>query len=267
MGGEAGADPQPVPRSPLACSRRRGTTAVLGAPLVVLTGASVVGNLLAPGLLTAHPLLLVALAPRTPFLAAAAGSVPFAAFVGVAGVRLCAADPWHFLLGRLHGERAAAALDRLHRTRRPALVALWDRLGLVLVAVWPTGKVLLLAGASRLPHRRVAVAAVTGTLAQVVLLYVAGRAVAGPGQALARAMAGYGSAVFVVTAGAVAGTAALGWRRRRIRLRSAGLALGADHGLELQAPVEDLLEQLALPPGPPQLHLQVAGAGHADPHP
>ena len=137
----------------------------------------------------------MALAPRTPYLAAAAGQVPFAAFVGVALLRLCAADPSHFLLGRLHGARAAAALapaPPAHRRRRPGrvrrgrpagrrtLVGLWDRLGLVLVALSPSGKVLLLAGASRLTHRRVASAAVAGTLVQVVVLYVAGRAVAGP---------------------------------------------------------------------------------------
>ena len=56
MGGEAGDVPQPVSRSPLNTPiltrllghRSLRTTAVLGAPLVVLTGASVVGNLLPP---------------------------------------------------------------------------------------------------------------------------------------------------------------------------------------------------------------------------
>ena len=233
---------------------------VLGAPLLVLTGASVVGNVLAPGLLGAHPLLLVALAPRAPFLAVAAGQVSFVAFVVVAFLRLCAADPSHFLLGRLHGQRAAAVLDR---GRRPTLAALWDRLGLVLVGLSPSGKVLLLAGASRLPHRRVATAAMAGTLAQVGLLYVGGRAVAGPGRALAGVVATYAPFAMAATAGVVVTAAAV---RRRRRNGSAGLAPGLGDG-ELQPPVEDLLEQLALAAGTPQLHLQVAGAGHGNSHP
>jgi len=47
MGGETGDVPQPVSLSPLFRSRSIRTTALLGAPLVVLTVASVVGNLLA----------------------------------------------------------------------------------------------------------------------------------------------------------------------------------------------------------------------------
>ncbi|HVF15049.1 MAG TPA: hypothetical protein VM942_10640 [Acidimicrobiales bacterium] len=227
MGGEAGDVPQPVSRSPLFSIFPLRATALLGAPLVVLTGASVVGNLLAPSLLTAHPLLLVALAPRTPYLAAAAGQVPFAPFVGVALLRLCAADPSHFLLGRLHGDRATAALHRRRRDRndpegrggrrgwRSRLIGLWDRLGLVLVALSPSGKVLVLAGASRLTHGRVATAAVAGTLAQVVVLYVAGRAVSTKAEALAGMVAGYAPAVVVVTLGLMGG-AAIGRRRRRL---------------------------------------------------
>jgi len=246
MDGEAGDVPQPVSRSPLVSSRSVRTTAVLGAPLVVLTGASVVGNLLAPDLLTAHPLLLVALAPRTLYLAAAAGQVPFVAFVGVALLRLCAADPSHFLLGRLHGPWAAAALDRRRprrrwRVRRPArqrrLARLWDRLGLVLVALSPTGKILVLAGASRLTHRQVASAAVAGTLVQVVLLYVAGRAVSGTVEAGAGVMAAWAPAAVVATGGVMAGAAVIGRPRRG---RSAGLAVGFGDG-QLQAPPEDLL--------------------------
>jgi len=194
---------------------------------VLLTGASIVGNLLAPSLLTTHPLLLVALAPRSAYLAVAAGQVPFAAFVVVALLRLCAADPSHFLLGRLHGARAAAILDRRSRRhhdragdavgdgvgpRRGTWVALWDRLGLVLVALSPTGKVLLLAGASRLSHRRVAMAAVVGTLGQVLFLYVAGRAVAGTVGSLAGVMADYAPVMVLATGAVMVGTALAGRR-------------------------------------------------------
>jgi hypothetical protein len=250
MGGETGDDPQPVSRSPLItspapsapCSRR--TTALLAAPLIVLTGASTVGNLLAPGLLTAHPLLLVALAPRTPFLAVAAGEVQFGAFVAVAFLRLCAADPSHFLLGRLHGGRATSALARRRRpggSRRLQLPVVWERLGLVLVALAPSGKVLLVAGASRLPHRRVASAAVGGTLAQVVVLYGAGRVAAEPGRAMAETMAAWAPAVAVMTL-VIAGVTAVGRRRSGRAGRSAGLAARPVGGPELEPAPVDLLE-------------------------
>ena len=261
----------------------------------MLTGASVAGNLFAPSLLDGHPLLLVALAPRTAYLAAAAGDVPFAVFVGVAVLRLCAADPSHFLLGRLHGDRASAFLSRRRRPGRPAnagrrrvtLTVLWERMGLVLVALSPSGKVLLLAGASRLPHRRVASAAVAGTVVQVVLLYAVGRAAAGSGQAVAVTMAAWAPILALTTVGLMAVTAIVGRLRRRgpdagpdtcVSARLAGggphgplgcalgLAVGFD-GRELQAPVVRLLEQRALAAGAPQLHLQVAAAGHVDPHP
>ncbi len=327
MGGETGTPPSPSPAprlsgpfvrfpgpagssgSPFFGSRSRRMTALLGVPLVMLTGASIAGNLLAPGLLTAHPLLLVALAPRMVYLAAAAGDVPFVAFVAVAVLRLCAADPSHFLLGRLHGGRAAAAVARRRgprrtdpgrldpgRRRRPGRpdpgrldpgrpapgrpapgrptsgrlwARLWDRLGLVLVAISPTGKVLLLAGASRLPHRRVAAAAVVGTVAQVVMLYGAGRAVAEPGQAVAGTMAAFAPVAALVTVAVLLTTAVASRLARRSdspRIRSAGLATGFGRD-EFQAQAVDLLEQLPLAAGTPKLHLQVAGAGYIHSHP
>lgn len=179
-------------RPPL-IDRSLPATILLGAPLVLLTCASLVGNVLAPHLLATNALLLVVLAPRTIYLAVAAAQAPWAAFVAVAFLRLCAADPSHFYLGRLHGRRLYVRAPGL-------LVRLWERLGVALVALVPNGKVLLLAGASALPHRRVASAAAAGTLAQVVVVLAAGRAVAGPGQAFAEALAANATVIALVAA-------------------------------------------------------------------
>ena len=106
---------------------------------------------------------------------------PLGLFLVVGLLRLAAADPSHYLLGRLHGPRLTElALRRPgpHRSLRFLLRA-WQHIGLPLVALSPTGKVLVMAGASGLRHRRVAAVALGGTLVQLLALYAAGRAVSG----------------------------------------------------------------------------------------
>lgn len=79
----------------------RGGAKVLaiGLPLALLSAASLVGTLLAPRLLAANPLLLVALSPRAAYLAVAAGRVPLGAYLVVGLARMLAADPFNFALG------------------------------------------------------------------------------------------------------------------------------------------------------------------------
>ena len=175
---------------------------MLSLPLAVLTAASVVGTVLAPHLLITDPLLLVVLAPRTLYLTVAAGRSPLGLFLVVGLLRLAAADPSHYLLGRLHGTRLTElALRRPgpHRALRFLLRA-WRHIGLPLVALSPTGKVLVMAGASGLRHRRVAAVALSGTLAQLLALYVAGRAVSGPMDALASLVSDHTAALVLVGA-------------------------------------------------------------------
>jgi len=210
MGGEAGI--ATIPASPDRRSRRRAV--LLATPILALSAASVIGNLLAPALVTAHPLLLITLSPRAVYLAIAAGEVPPAAYLAVGLLRLCAADPSHFLLGSLLGSRVDRVAARLPRLCR--------RMGLPVVALCPNGKVLLLAGATGLPHRRVALAAVTGTLAQLVLIYTASRALATPLESVAGLISAVGPLAVPVLA-AVGGGVAVG--RAGIRRRAQGRAL------------------------------------------
>jgi len=153
-------------------------------PLVILSAASVCGSLLAPHLLVANPLLLMALSPRNIYLAGAAGSVPLPVFMAVGLLRLGAADPCYYALGRRHGPAIAAGASR----RSPLAGRIAGRLlklgrtkGLAVVALSPTGKVLTLAGASGIRSRHVAVADAGGTLVQLIVLYAAGQTI---GQAL-----------------------------------------------------------------------------------
>ncbi len=141
-------------------------------PLAALTAVSSVGTLAAPGL-TGRPLLLVALSPRLSFLALAAPKVGLVPFLIVAGIRLCLADPFHFVLGRRHG---AGALDRLPRwpwLQRLQVFA--TRSVPLLVFLRPNGTNLAIAGASRGRAVHIAMADIVGTVVYLVVVHQLGR--------------------------------------------------------------------------------------------
>jgi hypothetical protein len=151
-------------------------------PLAALTVVSSLGTVAAPGL-RGQPLLLVALSPRLAFLTLAAPKTALLPFLLVAGIRLCLADPFHFVLGRRHG---AAALERLERSDgrcrrvRGALRAARSvacRCVPLLVFLRPNGTNLAIAGASRGRVLHVAVADVVGTLAYLLVVHQVGAAV------------------------------------------------------------------------------------------
>jgi hypothetical protein len=170
----------------------------LGTPLGVLTIASLAGSALSPSLLTHHPLALIALAPRGIFLVAAAPHVGMATFVLVGTLRLAAADPFHFSLGRRF------LGHRLERHRR-----VLGRVGLPVVAVHPTGPVLAAAGAAGLRPVPVAITDVAGTVVQLIALHEIGQAVTLPSPWMI---------ALGVAAGAMTiGTIALVRQRRRVR--------------------------------------------------
>ena len=149
---------------------------ILWAALPALSALSLIGTALSPSLASGNPLLLVALAPRYPFLLLAAGKSAVIPFAVVAFVRLAAADAPSFLLARRHGHHlhAIAARWRWSRAIDAATAALFCRLGLVAVACSPTSKVLAMAGASPVAGWRVAVAAAAGTAVHVGLVCGAG---------------------------------------------------------------------------------------------
>ena len=146
-------------------------------PLAVLTAISSLGTLAAPGILAGgRPLLLVALSPRLGFLAIAAPRTHLVPFLLVAGIRLCLADPFHFVLGRRHGSGTVARLTNRHRWIAAATRAATRCIPL-LVFLRPNGTNLAIAGASSPTRRRavhVAVADVLGTAAYLLLIHRVG---------------------------------------------------------------------------------------------
>jgi len=141
-------------------------------PLAALTLVSSLGTAAAPGL-THRPLLLVALSPRLAFLTMASRKVALIPFLVVGTIRLCVADPFHFVLGRRHG---SAALDRLGGQRGwvRALRRIAGRSVPLLVFLRPSGTNLAIAGASKGRVAQVVAADLVGTLAYLVLVHQVG---------------------------------------------------------------------------------------------
>jgi hypothetical protein len=163
---------------------RRRVSALCGA-IAVFTAAAIAGDVLSPALLERQPLLLLMLNSRTIFLIAVARRIPFAVFVLVATARLCAADPFHFLLGRSVDATASPKTSRLRRLAR-RLPSATSPLWLTVVALSPTAKTMVIAGAARVPARGVAAANLLGTVGRVVLIWTAGRSLPSVGDSVGR---------------------------------------------------------------------------------
>lgn len=138
--------------------------------MLALSAVSGAGTLGAPWLAD-WPLLLVGLSPRLPFLAVAAHHVGLVPFLVMGTVRLCAGDPFHYLLGR----RLAASTQQ--RPRRLARLfhrpnSRWMVAAAVLVR--PIGRHLALAGATGVPRAVVVVLDLAGTVAYLAAVRAGG---------------------------------------------------------------------------------------------
>ena len=159
-----------VPRKLAALARHEARKLLI--PLAVLTAVSSLGTMAAPGL-TEKPLLLVALSPRLSFLALAAPKVGLLPFLVVAGIRLCLADPFHFVLGRRHGSHAIAKLAERNRLLR-ATHRVANKSVPLLVFLRPTGTNLAIAGASKGCAIQIAAADIVGTIVYLLLIHQLG---------------------------------------------------------------------------------------------
>jgi hypothetical protein len=142
-------------------------------PLAILTAISSLGTAAAPGLATTKPLLLVALSPRLSFLAIAAPRTGLLPFLVVAGIRLCLADPFHFVLGRRHGSHTSPRLADKNAILRATHKVASHSIPL-LVFLRPNGTNLAIAGASKGRVAHIAAADVVGTVVYLLLIHQLG---------------------------------------------------------------------------------------------
>ncbi len=168
-----------------------------------------------------------------------------ATFLLVAVLRLVAADPWHFLLGRHGGEEVTGWAERrspragraLARTRR--MVA---RVGVAAVAVRPCGPVMAAAGACRLSPLRVAAANMAGTVAYVMMTYAVGRAAASPLDGALERWPTHVLALGVVALGLAAVLGRRRWRRSVDGKADPGSGPDGSSAVVVGADVVDTLE-------------------------
>jgi len=132
------------------------------APLGFLSVVSIVGTALAP-ILHRDGMLLAMLSPRLLFLGWAAHQVSAVPFVVLATVRLCLADPFHYLLGRRHGPTLLGRCGWLGRQVSRLGSRPWLVIGAILVR--PIGRHLMLAGTRRINPLLVGLVDVASTLA------------------------------------------------------------------------------------------------------
>ena len=137
-------------------------------PISAISIISAVGTVLSPALFKA-PLVLSLLSPRLPFLVLAAGGTNPVLFVALIGIRLSITD-WHwFDLGRRRG-RDLAMKSRISRK-----ILMWNpraqKIGVVvLLAIRPISRHLLLSGMVGLKSRTVAIIDIASTVVFLVAI-------------------------------------------------------------------------------------------------
>jgi hypothetical protein len=139
-------------------------------PIALMSAVSAVGTVCTP-LLLDHPILLMMLSPRVIFLGMAASSLSLLPFVFLATIRLCLVDPFHFLLGRRHGEKVLRRFGRFgrwlsHPQRKHRVIAIG------LLVVRPIGRHLMWAGSQRVDGRVVAALDVVSTAIFCVVVHM-----------------------------------------------------------------------------------------------
>ena len=154
------------------------------APIIVFITIGTVGNAIHPALLKSHPLLLIAMEPRTRYLLLVANKgVALLPFVAWAVARRLSSDPLFFLLGHLYGDNAVAWVERRFdnnsgMVRR--IERVFRRAAPVVVFFFPGPLVCVLAGATGMNVMTFAVCNVVGTFVAVIFYYYLAGTIRGP---------------------------------------------------------------------------------------
>jgi membrane protein DedA with SNARE-associated domain len=149
---------------------------VIGASIVALVIANNIGNAVWAKWIEANPIGLLALNSSNKYLLGTSIVTSFWPYVAVATVRLLAADPLFYLLGRMYREKALHWATRVFPGIDPIVdqfeqdTSTFKKVLNVLVVIMPNNPVCLLAGVAAMPVWRFAVLNIVGTVGRVVLL-------------------------------------------------------------------------------------------------
>jgi len=148
-------------------------------PIVVLSLAGTVADIIGPKLVTEHPLLQMFLNPRNRYLLLASPQVGAVEFFVVGFVRLVLTDPLGFVLGRQYGDAALKwAGEKMGDEGRfvSKVERIFGKAAPVIIFLAPNLYMCILAGASGMKVRTFLALNVSGTIARLVLFRIAGEA-------------------------------------------------------------------------------------------
>lgn len=173
--------PQSLTEGPLA-SRPPAVRRTIVGLVVFLSALGLLGTALSPYLLVKHPLVLVALSPDARHIVLAASQVDLAPLLAVAAPRRALALLATYGFAGIYGVRFLRyAEGKMPRVARMMawLKRLLDRVGLVLIFLFPTHSLAGLCGATGTPLKPFLVAMVPGQIPFILMYYFFGEAVSG----------------------------------------------------------------------------------------
>ena len=195
--------------------KRRPPLAWVVTPIVALVAAAYLGDALTTTWADRHPLWLTMLNARSRILVLTTNQLDPVTFYVVAGLRLLAADPLFFLLGRWYGDAMVVWVERRSATFGEQ-IRIYERAfakaAYPLVFIAPNTYICLFAGASGMPVPGFFVANVAGTVLRLYLIRRVGEAFDEPIQAVLRFFARYRLPLFIFS---VALVAFIIWNDRR----------------------------------------------------
>jgi len=148
-------------------------------PIVVLTLAGSVADIIGPKLVTEHPLLQMFLNPRNRYLLLASPQVGAVEFFVIGFVRLVLTDPIGFVLGRQYGDAALKwAGDKMGDDGRfiGKVEGVFGKAAPVIIFLAPNLYMCILAGASGMRLRTFAILNISGTICRLIIFRLAGHA-------------------------------------------------------------------------------------------
>jgi membrane protein DedA with SNARE-associated domain len=198
-------------------------------PMALVFASAQVGRAIWPSLLDSAPWSLLLLSSNWTRLLMVQPLVPAALFFALAIGRIMLLAPLYYGFGREYGDAALRWGERKLGTSGRYVVTVeryFRRFGLLIVAVWWSVFICLLAGATGMRARVFFPVLFAGTVARVTLIYFVGDALSDPITEIARFVSRY---ALIITPITIALTALQLWYGRR---RNRGLSLDDLEDLE-----------------------------------
>lgn len=208
---------------------------VVVAAVAITSGLNTLGAAFSPYLLLHSPLLLVALSPEVRHVVLVAGRVDLGLLIALATARRVLSMMATYGLGAVYGPVAVRWLER--RYPRVGALIRWleralARVGAPLLVLLPGYTVSALAGAARLPWRKVLAGSLVGQIWQMGMYALVGEAIMGWTEPILGWLKAHLWESTAVCVGAVLIQQGISWlRRRRAARRGASAAPEAEDEL------------------------------------